>query len=89
MPLCRMIDGGQRTRTLFAPLFGWIFEPLVGCEDCPHEGLWLSRTQIAQRRRKTGPNPAGHRLALKRNEATMRKRQEDEDHQAQRHRGYL
>ena len=27
MPLCRMIDGGQRTRTLFAP-FGWIFEPL-------------------------------------------------------------
>ena len=36
-----------------------------------------------------GESPAGHRLALKRNEATMRKRQEDEDHQAQRHRGYL
>ena len=49
----------------------------------------LSRTQIARRRRKTGESPAGHRLALKRNEATMRKRQEDEDHQAQRHRGYL
>ena len=84
MPLCRMIDGGQRTRTLFAPLFGWIFEPL----DWLRGPMVIENTDCA-----TAPqdrvSPAGHRLALKRNEATMRKRQEDEDHQAQRHRGYL
>ena len=78
MPLCRMIDGGQRTKTLTASF-----------EHVRMEAYGLSKTQIARRRRKTGASPAGHRLALKRNEATMRKRQEDEDHQAQRYRGCL
>lgn len=40
MRLCRMIDGGQRTKTLFVP-FGHAFEPLIGREDCPHEDLWF------------------------------------------------
>ena len=40
MRLCRMIDGGQRTKTLTAS-FERVPEPLIGSWACPHGGIWF------------------------------------------------
>lgn len=40
MRVCRMIDGGQRTKTLTAS-FDVSLSRLIGSRECPHGGLWF------------------------------------------------